>query len=72
MRAQHDEEERSAVEAAKELDRERREMQQAAVAAAGENVIGVVQPQKRRGKGKQGQFISRHQGGGEEMVLGLI
>lgn len=72
MRAQHEEEERVAAEAAKELDRERREMQEAAAATAGENVIGVVTLQKRRGKGKQSQFISRHQGGGEEVVLGLI
>ncbi|KAF8428676.1 hypothetical protein EV426DRAFT_711345 [Tirmania nivea] len=74
MRAQHEEEERATAEAVKELDRERREMQEAAAAAAaaGENVIGVVAPQKRRGKGKQSQFISRHQGGGEEVVLGLI
>jgi len=72
MRAQHEEEERAAAEAVRELDRERREMQEVAVAAAGENVIGVVAPQKRRGKGKQSQFISRHQGGGDEVVLGLI
>ena len=72
MRAQHEEEERVAAEAVKELDRERREMQEAAAVPTGENVIGVVAPQKRRGKGKQSQFISRHQGGGEEVVLGLI
>ena len=71
MRAQHEQEEQAAAEAARELERERREVQDAAVAAAGENVIGVVSTtQKRKGRGKQGKIISRHQGGGEEIILG--
>ena len=74
MRTAHEEDERAAVEAAKELERERKETQNAVAAVAGENVIGVVQPVggRKRGKGKASQFFSRQQERGEEVVLGTI
>ncbi|KAF8441799.1 hypothetical protein BDZ91DRAFT_670905 [Kalaharituber pfeilii] len=75
MRALHEAEERQAIEAAKELQRERQAVQEAEAAAVGENVIGVMTSNtggKRKGKGKATQFISRHQGGAEEVIVGTI